>query len=149
MKSSEVAVIVVNLGLAALILATGWFLAFYLQRPEIFQRSGALLGAFGSLGVVAQVYIEMLLEERAKEVEKTISEELAKPTQIAGLRALKDRLLRNVRNKEADEHRFHRLRLIGFFASFLALGTFVHGFGDYFVPAAHSLMKTSKPNVSR
>jgi len=147
MNRSEFAIVATNGVVATFILAGGWWLAFYLQRPDIFQRSGALLDAFGALGIVGQVYIEMLLEEKAREVEETIAEELTKEKQVAGLRAIKERLLRNVRKKEADEHRFHRLRLIGFFAIFLALGSFVHGFGDYFVPQSHA-QKTISPTHS-
>jgi hypothetical protein len=142
MKASEIVMILAALATAALILVGGWSLAFYLQEPTIFQRTGALLSAFGTVGVIWQVYIEMVLEEGIKEgIRDAVSDEMAKTPRISGLRELKEKLLRNVEEVEFGKYRVHRLRLVGFFAAFLAFGIVIHGFGDMLVPQNHQQNK--------
>lgn len=136
--------------MACIILLAGWWIAFYFQIPEAFRRTGALLSAFGTLGIVWQVFIEMILEEEAKNIEQVVKNTSVKAAgQTSGVRELKDRLIRNVQRAEVERHRIQRLRLVGFFAVIIAIGTMVHGFGDYLVPSARDVAQKDSHSLGR
>ena len=121
------------------ILAIFWLIAYATGEPHLFQRSGALVAAFGAILVIIQLLDEIKFEEQRSRILGLAEQEMeTNTTQLIGSEEVESRLRQKAYRSRADALRRRRISTAVAAAVCVFFGEVVHGYGDLMVPTSIS-----------
>jgi hypothetical protein len=131
-NSDRTTLLVVGLTVVVgLVLIASLVLAWYLGRPHIANRGGALVSALAAGGVLLQIRYEVRLEESRRKLEEEMP--AAAPQSLMPTDVLADKLLERERLSSMADLTRRRLRVASCVVLCAMAGEAFHGFGDLIV----------------